>query len=163
FPPLGQTRPVFRIVSTIADLVADTGAVVPDSSPHARVVVTWAPTDSVDSFSEWRSAIGGATSAVRAADFADLAPPARRAAGPPPLLLFSGWLDRIFRFNRVEGLYVGIAPKVEFRSAAPGLSAGVFGGWAFTEQTARGGAFASWNRGAQTYGVRAERTLASTN
>ena len=163
FPPLGQTRPVFRIVSSIADLAVDTGIAVRDTNPRPRMVVTWAPTDSVDSFADWRKAIGSATSAVRADDFADLAPAAWRATGPPQLLLFSGGLDRIFRFNRVEGLYVGIAPKVEFRSAAPGLSAGVFGGWAFTEQTARGGAFASWNRGSQTYGLRAERSLASTN
>ncbi len=163
FPPIGQTRPVFRIVSTIADLVTDTGAVVPDTTPHPRVVVTWAPRDSVDSFSDWRSAIGTETSAVRADDFADLAPPMWRANGPPQLLLFSGGLDRVFRFNRVEGLYMGVAPRIEFRSAAPGLSAGVFGGWAFTEQTARGGAYASWKRGSQTFGVRAERTLASTN
>jgi hypothetical protein len=163
FPPTGQTRPVFRIVSTIADLVTDTGAVAPDTVPHPRVVVTWAPTDSVDSFSGWRSAIGTQTSAVRADDFGDLAPAIWRSDGPPQLLLFSGGLDRVFRFNRVEGLFVGVAPRVEFRSAAPGLSAGVFGGWAFAEQTARGGAYASWKRGSETFGLRAERTLASTN
>jgi hypothetical protein len=43
------------------------------------------------------------------------------------------------------------------------LSVGAYGGWAFTEQTARGGAYAAWKHGAQTFGVRAERTLASTN
>jgi hypothetical protein len=163
FPPLGQSRPVFRIVSTIGDLVADTGIVRPDTSKHGRVIVTWAPSDSVDSFSEWRNALGTATSAVHADDFADLAPAEWRTIGPPRLLFFSGGLDRVFRFNRVEGLYVGIAPTIDFRSAAPGLSMGIFGGWAFTEQTARGGAYASWTRGQATYGLRAERTLASTN
>ena len=163
FPPLGQSRPVFRIVSTISDLLADTGAVQPDSAPHARVVVTWAPADSVGSFSAWRNPLGATTSAVRADDFADLAPAAWRADGPPRLLLFSGSLNRVFRFNRVEGLYVGLAPTVDLRSAAPGMSIGAYGGWAFSEQTARGGAYASWKRGAQTYGLRAERALASTN
>ncbi|HEV8445785.1 MAG TPA: hypothetical protein VGQ44_03165 [Gemmatimonadaceae bacterium] len=163
FPGLGQSRPVFRIVSTIADLVADTGATVADTSKHPLVVVTWAPSDSVDSFSDWRTPIGTETSSVRADDFADLAPTVWRADGPPQLLLFSGSLGHVFRFNRVEGLYVGIAPNLELRSAAPGLSVGAYGGWAFTEQTARGGAFASWKHGAQTFGVRAERTLASTN
>jgi hypothetical protein len=163
FPTLGQSRPVFRIVSTIGDVVADTGRVVPDTAAHARVIVTWASTDSVDSFASWRTALGTETSAVRADDFADLAPAEWRSVGPPHLLLFSGALDRVFRFNRIEGLYVGVAPTVDFRSTVPGLSVGVFGGWAFTEQTARGGAYASWKRGLQTYGVRAERTLASTN
>ncbi len=124
FPPLGQSRPVFRIVSTISDLVADTGTVLPDTAPRARVVVTWAPSDSVDSFSEWRNALGARTSAVRADDFADLAPAAWRTDGPPRLLLFSGSLSRVFRFNRVEGLYVGVSPTVDLRSAATGFSVG---------------------------------------
>ena len=163
FPPLGQSRPVFRIVSTISDLTADTGAVVPDTARHARVVVTWASSDSVGAFGDWRNPLGTKTSAVRADDFADLAPAAWRADGPPRLMLVSGSLNRMFRFNRVEGLYVGIAPTVDLRSAAPGLSVGAYGGWAFAEQTARGGVAASWKRGAQTYALRAERTLTSTN
>jgi hypothetical protein len=89
---------------------------------------------------------------VRADDFADLAPASWRADGPPQLLLFSGSLGRVFRFNRVEGLYVGVAPTLALRSAAPGLSVGAYGGWTFTEQTARGGAYASWKHGAQTFG-----------
>ena len=163
FPPLGQSRPVFRIVSTIGDLVADTGVVVADTTPHARVIVTWAPADSVDSFSQWRTALGTETSAVRADDFADLAPSIWRTDGPPRMAFFSGDLDRLFRFNRVEGLYVGVAPRFEARSAAPGLSVGAFGGWAFREETARGGVYASFSRGLQTFSARAERTLASTN
>jgi hypothetical protein len=163
FPPLGQSRPVFRIVSTIGDVVPDTGVVTPDTSLHPRVVVTWAPTDSVGSFGDWRTPLGTETSAVRADDFADLAPASWRADGPPQLLLFSGSLGRVFRFNRIEGLYVGVAPTLALRSAAPGLSVGAYGGWAITEQTARGGAYASWKHGAETFGVRAERALSSTN
>lgn len=165
FPPLGQSRPIFRIVSTIGDLVVDdTGNVAAaDTMPHARIIVTWAPTDSVDSFTDWRSSLGAQTSGVRADDFSDLAPPEWRVDGPPRLQLISGSLDRVFRFNRVEGLYLGVAPTVDFRSAAPGLSAGAFGGWAFTEQTARGGAYVNWRWGGETYGLRAERSLASTN
>ncbi len=163
FPPLGQSRPVFRVVSTITDLAPDTGTVAERTEPVPRVVVTWAPTDSIGSFSEWRRALGVGTSAVHADDFADFAPASWRSDGPPQLLPFSGGLDRAFRFNRVEGLYIGVSPKIDFRSAAPGLSVGAYGGWAFAEQTARGGAYASYTRGLQTYGVRGERTLASTN
>jgi hypothetical protein len=164
FPPLGQSRPIFRIVSTIGDLVVNDSEVAAiDTVPHARIAVSWAPQDSVDAFAEWRNPLGTQTGEVRADDFADLAPPAWRSDGPPRLLLFSGSVDRVFRFNRVEGLYVGVAPTIELRSAAPGLTAGTYGGWAFSEQTARGGGFLSWRRGTQTYGLRAERTLASTN
>ena len=164
FPPLGQSRPVFRIVSTIGDMsIDDTSAVVPDTAAHARIIITWAPSDSVDSFKDWRTPIGTQSSAVQADDFADLAPAAWRTDGPPRVLLVSGSLDRVFRFNRVEGLYLGVAPALELRSAAPGLTLGAFGGWAFTEETARGGAFASWRRGSRTFGLRAERALESTN
>ncbi len=162
-PTLGASRPVVRVVSTIAGLTPDTGAFARDTELHPRVVVTWAPTDSMDAFADWRRALGEGTSGVRADDFADLAPSAWRSDGPPQLVPFSGGLDRIFRFNRVEGLYMGVAPKMDFRSAAPGLSVGAFAGWAFTEQTARGGAYASYTHGLETYSARAERTLASTN
>ena len=30
-------------------------------------------------------------------------------------------MSRMLRFNRVEGLFTGIAPSIDFRSAAPGL------------------------------------------
>jgi hypothetical protein len=164
FPPLGQSRPVFRIVSTIGDMaIDDTGAVVSDTTPHAQISVTWAPGDSVDSFKDWRTPIGTQSSAVQADDFSDLAPAAWRPDGPPRMLLMSGSLDRVFRFNRVEGLYLGVAPTLELRSAAPGLTLGVFGGWAFTEATARGGAYASLKSGSRTFGLRAERALTSTN
>jgi len=163
FLAMGRSRAVFRIVSRIADLVTDTGTVVPDTTKHPFVVVTWAPSDSVDSFNDWRTPLGTGTGNVRSDDFADLAPSEWRADGPPQLSLFSGSLGHTFRFNRVEGLYLGLAPNLALRSMAPGLSVGAYGGWAFSEQTARGGAYASWKHGAQTLGVRAERTLASTN
>ena len=164
FPPLGQSRPVFRIVSTIGDMaIDDTSAAVSDTAAHARIVITWAPSDSVDSFRDWRTPIGAQSSSVQADDFADLAPAAWRADGPPRVLAISGSLDRVFRFNRVEGLYLGVAPALELRSAAPGVTLGAFGGWAFTEETARGGVYASWRRGSRTLGLRGERTLASTN
>lgn len=164
FPPLGPSRPVFRIVSTISDLAPDTTAAANgDSSEHANVVVSWAPTDSVDAFANWRTPLGTQTSAVRADDFADLAPPAWRADGPPRLVLLSGSLDRVFRFNRIEGLYAGVAPTLQLRSAAPGVTAGAFGGWAFAENTARGGAYVSWQHHLETFAIRAERSLVSTN
>ena len=37
------------------------------------------------------------------------------------------------------------------------------GGWAWSEKTARGGAFVSYNRSGSIVGARAERSLASTN
>ena len=163
FPLLGQTRAVFRVISRISDIAVNDSAAARDSSGSPRVIITWAPSDSIGRFRDWRQEIGGQSESVHSDDFQDVAPLAWRSNGPPRLSLFPPSLRRVFRFNRVEGLYLGVAPTVDFRSARPGLSAGVFGGWAFAEQTARGGAFGTYTRGHSSVGVRAERALVSTN
>ena len=164
-PLLGQTRAAFRIVSTIGDIavVTDNTFAGPDTSHPLRVIVTWAPSDSVSRFSDWREELGTPSGAVHSDDFQDMAPPAWRTTGPPRVSMFPNSLRRIFRFNRIEGLYLGLAPTVDLRSAQPGLSAGLFGGWAFSEKSARGGAFASYARSSVTTALRAERALVSTN
>ncbi len=140
---LGQTRPVFRIVSTISDIVVrDTGA-ASDSIVGQRIAIDWAPSDTLNSYSAWNQDLGVQSGSVHADDFIDMAPDAWRLDGPPRIEPFPNSAARLFRFNRVEGLYLGLAPSVEFRSMAPGVSAGVYGGWAFTEQTARGGIYAT--------------------
>ena len=165
FPFLGQARPVFRIVSTIRDVVvSDSGVAAAEGAADARrVIVSWAKGDSASRFDEWNRELGAQSGGVHADDFADMAPEAWRADGPPRLNLFSTRASKYIRFNRVEGLFLGLEPTVDFRSLAPGLSAGVSAGWAFSEQTARGGAHLSLRRGRQLATVRAERTLESTN
>jgi hypothetical protein len=167
FPLLGQARPVFRIVSTIGDIVvnesADTTRAVADSIDKPKVVVSWASTDSVSRYTRWERELGVESSSVHADDFLDMAPDAWRTDGPPRLELFPNNTARLYRFNRIEGLYLGLAPSVDFRSLVPGLAAGVYAGWAFTEQTIRGGGYLSYRRGQSIYGVRAERALVSTN
>jgi hypothetical protein len=49
------------------------------------------------------------------------------------------------------------------RSAIPGLAVGAIAGWAWSEQTFRGGVHASLRREPWVYGVRAERMLPTTN
>ncbi len=164
FPLFGQTRPIFRIVSTISAIaVNDTGAVTPDTIDFPRVIVSWAPTDSVNRFADWQRDLGTQTASVHSDDFADMAPDEWRSDGPPRLDMFPNSTARIIRFNRVEGLYTGVAPTVNFRSAAPGLSVGADAGWAWTEKTVRGGAFVNFTTQQWTYGLRAERSLESTN
>jgi hypothetical protein len=169
FAALGQLRPVFRIVSSIRNIAVsetDTTNGSPDGLDSAalrRLRVSWAPSDSIDRFSDWRTDIGATTNSVSSGDFDDLAPDAWRSFGPPRLDVYPRSIRRVFRFNRVEGLYLGAAPTVEFRSAAPGLTMGAFGGYAFSEHTVRGGAIASLDRGADLYAIRAERALVSTN
>jgi hypothetical protein len=164
FPIFGQARPVFRLVSTVGSItVNDTATIAASDSIVPRVTVTWAPSDSVNAFREWQHSIGSLSSSVHADDFDDVAPDAWRTNGPPRIDFFPSSMSRILRFNRVEGLFTGVAPSVNFRALVPGLSAGVFGGWAWSEQTARGGGFVAYRRANTIYGVRAERMLASTN
>jgi len=164
FPFLGQTRPIFRLVSSISDVtVTDTGVVATVSTAAPRVIVTWAAGDSVSSYAQWQHDIGTQSSSVHSDDFRDMAPDVWRADGPPRLNLFPNATSRILRFNRIEGLFAGVAPSVDFRSVAPGLTVGGYAGLAWTEQTARGGAFVSYSRAQWTWGARAERALASTN
>jgi hypothetical protein len=163
-PIVGQGRAVFRLVSTIDSITVNDSAVTTlDSARATRVTVTWAAGDSTTAFSDWHHDVGALTGSVHADDFDDVAPNAWRTDGPPRLDLFSSTTSRMVRFNRIEGLYTGLAPSINFRSVAPGLSAGAFGGWAWEERTARGGAFASYRKSQVILGVRAERSLASTN
>jgi hypothetical protein len=164
FPLLGQARPVFRIVSTIRDIVVSDSAGTPtDAADARRVIVSWARGDSASRFADWNRELGVQSGSVHADDFADMAPEAWRTDGPPRLDLFSTRASRYVRFNRVEGLFLGLEPTIDFRSAAPGLSAGISAGWAFSEETARGGAHVSLRRGRQVATLRAERTLETTN
>jgi hypothetical protein len=163
FALFGQTRPIFRIVSSIGDIRVTERQPTSDSLERRRISISWAPSDSVDRFDAWRDDIGRRSATVHSNDFADLAPVAWRSTGPPRFTVFPNNTAKIFRYNRVEGAFAGLAPTVDFRSLVPGLTAGAFGGWAFTEKTLRGGAFADYLRGSNRFAVRAERALASTN
>lgn len=163
FALFGQDRPVFRLVSNIGDIVVSDSAASADSVLPPRVVVSWATTDSVSRFGAWQRSLGSQSGSVHSDDFADLAPDVWRSTGAPRLNLFPNSTERILRFNRVEGVFTGVAPSVDFRDVAPGVSAGANVGWAWTERTARGGAFASYRRGPSTFGLRAERALATTS
>src|SRR5262245_36178853 len=86
FPFLGQARPVFRIVSTIRDIVvADSSPAAGDASDARRVIVSWAQGDSASRFTEWNRELGVQSGSVHADDFADMAPEAWRLDGPPRL------------------------------------------------------------------------------
>ncbi len=162
-PMLGQTRPVIRLVSNISNIAVSEGLAGADTVATPRIAVTWAPTDSVSAYAAWQHEIGTQSAAVHADDFDDVAPDVWRATGPPRVSLFPNTTSRILRFNRVEGLFTGVAPSVDFRNAAPGLKVSANVGWAWSEGAVRGGASASYERGLNTIGARGERTLASTN
>ena len=166
FALLGRTRAVMRIVSAFSDYaVDDTSRAMAAVDDGRRVLhhTTWAPSDSVNAFDDWRGALGSATASVHADDFTDVAPDAWRSTGGVRLDFIPARPDNIIRFDRVQGLYTGGEATLRMRSVVPGLTIGGTAGWAWSERTVRGGAHVTLRRDLWTYGVRAERALPSTN
>jgi hypothetical protein len=176
FAPLGAERSIFRLVSRFRDLDVATGLSAVDSlvqgstgrgregdSTSYRRRLSFAPSDSVSRYRDWAEPLGEATGKVSASDFDDLAPDAWRSTGAPRLELAPTKLAEVLRFNRIEGVYTGLAVGERFRDAAPGLAAHAYGGWAWTEKTVRGGASVVKHTGSWSTAVRIDRTLASTN
>jgi len=177
FAPLGAERSIFRLVSRFRDMNVTASFVAIDSGrPDSATVIqaesralgyrrrlSFAASDSVSRYGEWAEPLGAATAKVSASDFDDLAPDAWRSTGAPRFELAPTKLEEIFRFNRIEGVYTGVAAGERFRDAIPGLTAHAYGGYAWTEHTARGGASVSYRAGQWTTVARADRTLASTN
>lgn len=160
---IGGKRSVFRIVSRFSDFeIDDTSTVVTGPAAYTRRRATFAPSDTMAAFTDWRSELGAASASVSANDFEDVAPPQWKSEGPPRLTLQPSRFDRVLHFNRVEGLFTGAELSLELRSAAPGVVARAHGGWAWAEKTARGGLSLSRTHNTSTLAVLAERRLAST-
>ena len=160
---LGGARSVFRIVSRFSDFeIQDTTSVQSEPAAYTRRRVTFAPSDSMSRFTAWRSEMGTASSSVGANDFEDIAPPQWRGDGPPRLTYYPSRFDRAVHYNRIEGLYTGGEVSVEMRSLAPGVVGRAFGGWAWSEQTVRGGMTLSRTFSKSGFALHAERRLAIT-
>jgi len=119
--------------------------------------------DSSSQWGSWRNDIGVLTANASARDFDDVAPPQFRPNGPAQFRWQARGFSDMIRVNRVEGVFVGAAGLIDFRESAPGVSLRLFGGWATSANTAKGGAEAVRVRGPWVVGARAERQLASTN
>lgn len=173
--PLGAQRSIFRLVSRFTgfdvaqenasdiDSLASVALASEDRSPLVRRRMSYAPSDSISGFRDWVQPLGVATGSVSGGDFDDIAPDAWRANGPPRHNFTPTKIDEVFRYNRVEGMYTGFAIGERFRDAAPGLTAHAYGGWAWSEETPRGGATLNYGKGAWLTALRAERILATTN
>jgi hypothetical protein len=175
FALLGDMRAVMRVVSRFRDHDVEettstaeirdttTGTALAGSDNRVTHRTTWAPSDSVSHFRGWSHSLGDATSDVTAGDFDDVAPDAWKQTGRMRLDFSPTKTDNIVRYDRVEGMYTGLEANLRMRSVAPGLSMGTIVGWAWTEQTFRGGAHISLRRDPWTVGARAERMLSTTN
>ncbi len=161
----GEFRSIVRIVSRFNDYRTNDSTWTARTSPPAgfRHHLTFAPSDSLSRFDDWLRPLGASSADVYYADFDDLAPQAWNATGTSTLRFRPRSLGEVFRFNRVEGLFTGIAAEKDFRNSAPGLSARGSLGYAWAEGVPRGMLALALTRGQTTTGLRVERSLAHTN
>ena len=138
-------------------------AQVDDTLGAPRYTVQHSAGDSSTQWNSWRNDIGSLTANASARDFDDVAPPQFRPDGPAQFRWQARGFSDMIRVNRVEGVFIGAAGLVDFRESAPGVSLRMFGGWATSANTAKGGVEAVRVRGPWVLGARAERQLASTN
>jgi hypothetical protein len=165
---LGDTRPIYRVVSRFSNFSLRTDTVVTLSEmdsvpPRLRSKLTFASKDSVSQFGKWDATLGSASGQVDGDDFDDLAPDRWKPTGKPRVDYWPKHFDEVVRYNRVEGMFTGVGGQVRFRDAMPGLSAHGSIGAAWEEQTFRGSATLALSRGHWIQSLRAERTLENTN
>jgi hypothetical protein len=161
----GDFRSIVRIVSRFNDYQPnDSSWSGPIAPPGVRHNLTFAPASTQDRFKAWERPIGAASSDVYYGQFDDLAPEEWRTVGETRAFRFRPRsLPEVIRFNRIEGLFTGVAVEREFGdSAATSLVHGSLG-WAWAEGTARGMIDLEHSQGRTTTGLRVERSLANTN
>lgn len=159
----GDFRTIVRLVSRFYDIRAnDSTWTGPEAAAGVGHNLTFASAASQQRFNDWHEPIGGASSDAYYGAFDDLAPDAWRTVGEPGVRFKPRSLGEVFRFNRVEGAFTGIAAEQRL-SALRGLSVRGSAGYAWSERTARGMLGVQRTLGRTTTGIRAERTLAHTN
>lgn len=160
----GDFRSIVRVVSRFYDIRAnDSSWSGPEAPPGVRHNLTFASAASQQRFNGWQRPIGAASTDAYYAEFDDLAPEAWRTVGNATVRFRPRSLGEVFRFNRVEGAFTGIAAEHDFRDAAPGLSVRGSVGYAWAEGVARGKLGLERTLGRTTTGLRVERALANTN
>jgi hypothetical protein len=162
---LGEFRTLLRIVSRFDDYRAnDSSWTGPEAPPNVRHNLTFASNAAQQHFHDWRRPIGAASGDVYYGELNDLAPAEwRQSVDTRGTRFWPRTLGEVFRFNRVEGVFTGVAIERQFRDSTPQLTAHGSIGWAWSEQTARGVFGLERRAGGVTTGLRLERTLANTN
>jgi hypothetical protein len=163
--PFGGLRTIVRIVSRFHDYRPnDSTWTGPEAPPGVRHNLTFASSAAQQRYRGWTQPIGAASTDVYFSEFDDVAPAEWAARGEARGIRFAPRsLGEVFRFNRIEGLFTGIALAKDFGEAASGVTVRGSVGWAWSEQTARGMLGVHRTRGATTTGIRLERALAHTN
>lgn len=164
---LSEGRIVFRVVSRFVDVDPnnpDAVARAPDPREHPYGLIRGAENvGALSNFGDWQVGIGDLGSDANAHDFDPYAPPSIVPTGEPRLTFSTRHFSQLFRINHVEAVYTGLGLTYDFGDTAPGLLFRVHGGYAWGEQTLRGGGELLRRQGGWEYGVRGERQLFHTN
>ena len=160
----GDFRTIMRIVSRFDDYRAnDSSWTGPEASSLVRHNLTFASAGDQQRFDQWTRPIGAASGDAYYGELDDLAPPEWGTSTESPGFRFlPRTLGEVFRFNRIEGPFTGLAVDREL-SQSPRISSHVSLGWAWSEKTARGGLSLERRAGRTTNGIHFERSLAHTN
>jgi hypothetical protein len=160
----GDFRSIVRIVSRFYDIRAnDSSWTGPEPPAGVRHHLTFASASAQQRYDDWRQPLGAASTDAYFAEFDDLAPDAWTTVGNAAVRFSPRSLGEVFRFNRIEGVFTGIAAEREFRDAAPGWSVRGSLGYAWAEQVPRGMFGVQRSLGRSTTGIRIERALSHTN
>ncbi|MEO8577593.1 MAG: hypothetical protein ABI556_12865, partial [Gemmatimonadales bacterium] len=159
----GDFRSMVRVVSRFYDIATDDSTWTgPEPRNGALHSLSFASASSQQRFNQWHQPIGAASTDVYYGEFDDLAPESWRTIGGSAVRFTPRAFGEIFRFNRIEGAFTGIAAAHEF-PAVPGLSMRGSIGYAWSEKVARGMFGVQRTLGRTTTGIRIERSLANTN
>ena len=159
-------RSIWRFTATFANHVVDSSGPLQAGDRVATptpTTVSYVRDDSLGLGHTWNAPLGAASHVAKGTDFDDIAPPNWRDTGPAQFSMRPSRLGRLFHVDPVEGYYTGLEGTLNFRDVAPGVSLHGFGGWAWSEQTARGGGSVAWRRDDRTVALHAERSLETTN
>ncbi|HSJ23559.1 MAG TPA: hypothetical protein VK929_02670 [Longimicrobiales bacterium] len=164
---LGEERILFRAISRFVDIHTndpEAARLAADPVDHPfGLMVGGDDLGALGRFGEWRTGMGDLNAEVDARDFDQWAPPGIRRTGEPRVYLGARRFSQIFRINTAEGAFTGAGIGFDAGDAWPGFGARVHGGWAWAEETWRGGAELSQRIGNWEGIARGERLLAHTN
>lgn len=142
--PLMGGAVAVRIVTTLSGFEVNTGWTAPQTG--ARLVVDRRP----DAFAGAPAAEGGPSDIADFADLVAIVRPPERAEGVQVAPRYER-ADHLFRYNRVEGAFVGLAARIGPRDPERrDWSVYAHAGWAFAEGTARGELAYRWHPGDPT-------------
>jgi hypothetical protein len=170
-PFIGDSRAVLRIVSRFRsyDITAPNGTVTPGAPAPGDTLqllehrLSFASSDSMRGFIDWRTDLGTLSSAVAATDFDDVAPDLWKVTGPPRTTVRPERVNDVIHINRIEGLWTGLGVTRQFRDQVPGFTLRAVAGYAWSERTVRGRGIVEYKRARMRWGLRAGRSLDITN